>query len=167
MQPTLVKLIVYNGQEYQQACQLRYQLFFAKHNLPWKVVDQTSKADNFYAAIVIAGQVVAYGELVPQGTMVYKICQMVVHPSYQRQNLGRQILEFLIDLAQEQGAIALTLNSRIAAIGFYQKLGFQTFGQEFASSTTGIMHIGMSLKLMNSKLENSKLENLKLENLKS
>ena len=48
--------------------------------------------------------VVAYGQLVPHKDRIYQICQMVVRPDYQGQNLGRQILLTLIDLARQQGA---------------------------------------------------------------
>lgn len=143
----LVKLIKYNSQEYHQACQLRYRLFFAEHDLPGEIVFDDRDADSFHAAVVIQGRVAAYGKLTPQNNLVYRLGQMVVEPNYQGKNLGRQVVLTLIDLAKQQGAIALELNSRLSAVGFYQKLGFQTFGNEFPSSTTGVTHIGMKQEL--------------------
>lgn len=151
----LVKLIQYNSQEYYQACQLRYRLFFAEHDLPWEIVLDDHDADSFHAAVVIQGCVAAYGKLTPQNNLVYRLGQIVVEPIYQRQNLGRQVVLTLIDLAKQQGAIAqpglrpiiLTLNSRLSAVGFYQKLGFQTFGDTFPSASTGVIHIAMRQKL--------------------
>jgi predicted GNAT family N-acyltransferase len=161
MQPEFnIKVIKYNSQEFQQACQLRYELFFSEHNLPWDLVQDQRQQDYFHAAIPLKvryangsatplaiatqDQVVAYGQLVPQENGIYQIRQMVVHPSYQRQNLGSQILLFLIREAKQAGAIALTLNARLSAIGFYQKFGFQTQGEQFPSSTTGILHITLT-----------------------
>ena len=138
-----VESIEYNSPQYQQACQLRYELFFAEHNLPWEVVRDLKEADYFHAAIVTDELVVAYGQLVPHENRIYQICQMVVRPNYQRQNLGRKILLALIDLARQQNAIALELNARLTAVGFYQKLGFETFGSPFPSSTTKVPHIAM------------------------
>ena len=143
----LVKLIKYDGPEYHQACKLRYRLFFAEHDLPWEIVFDDRDADSFHAAVIIQGGVAAYGKLTPHKNLVYRLGQMVVEPNYQKQNLGRRIVLTLIDLAKQQGAIALTLNSRLSAVGFYQKFGFQTFGMEFPSATTGVMHIGMKKKL--------------------
>ncbi|MGB5636066.1 MAG: GNAT family N-acetyltransferase [Waterburya sp.] len=142
-----VELIQYNSREYQQACQLRYELFFAEHNLPWKVVQDERQAEYFHGAILIQDFVVAYGQLVPHCNRIYQICQMVVQPAYQGQNLGKQILSTLIEVAKQQKAIAITLNARLTAVGFYQKLGFQTSGIPFLSSTTGISHITMNRKL--------------------
>ena len=56
-----------------------------------------------------------------------------------------------IEKAQQEGAItlprslriALTLNGRLSAVGFYQKFGFHTQGEQFPSSTTEIPHITM------------------------
>ena len=72
-----VELIKYNSEEFQQACQLRYELFFAEHSLPWHIVQDESQAEYFHAAILIKNSVVAYGQLVPQDNSVYQISQMV------------------------------------------------------------------------------------------
>ena len=138
------KLIAYNSPEFQQASKLRYELFFALHDLPVSIVTDSKQANYFHAAIAIDRKVVAYGQLVPHQDRIYQICQMVVATEYQRQGLGKKILLFLIDIARQEQAIAITLNARLTAIGFYQKLGFQTHGTHFLSSTTGISHIGMN-----------------------
>ena len=142
-----VEFIEYNSRKYELACQLRYEFFFAEHNLPWEVVRDIRQADYFHAAIVVRDSLLAYGQLVPHSNGIYQICQMVVQPDYQGRNLGRKILSTLIEKAREQEAIAITLNARLTAIGFYQKLGFQTHGHSFPSTTTGVPHIGMKMKL--------------------
>ncbi|MEO0926169.1 MAG: GNAT family N-acetyltransferase [Cyanobacteria bacterium J06643_13] len=144
---TKIQLIKYNSEEFHQACQLRHKLFFALHNLPEDIVLDKNQANYFHAAIAIDKQVVAYGQLVPRKNKIYQICQMVVMPEHQRQDLGKKILLFLIDVAKQEQAIDLTLNARLTAVGFYQKLGFQTQGKQFPSSTTGILHITMNRNL--------------------
>ena len=141
-----VELIEYNSPEYHQACQLRYRLFFAEHNLPKNVVLDDRHA-NYYHASIIQDCVVAYGQLVPHPNRIYQICQMVVEPSYQNQSLGKKILSTLIHIAKDRGAVSITLDARLTAVGFYQKLGFQTCGTEFPSTTTGVPHIKMYRKL--------------------
>lgn len=142
-----VKLIEYGSSEYLQACALRHELFFAKHNLPWSTVFRDRHPESYYAVISLQNCVVAYGELVPQDPKIYRICQMVVHPDYQKQNLGRTLLLELIKLAKAKDVSSLTLNSRLTAIAFYQKLGFRCFGAEFPSKTTGVKHIAMKRDL--------------------
>ena len=141
-----VQLIEYKSPEYWQACQLRYRLFYAEHDLPWEVALDKNNID-FHAAMIIHGDVVAYGQLIALSDRQYKIGQMVVDPRYQKQNLGKQIILFLIDLAKQQGASEITLNSRLTAVGFYQKVGFQPCGVQFPSPTTGVIHLPMNKKL--------------------
>lgn len=147
-----IELIKYNSEEFQQACQLRYELFFAEHSLPWQIVQDEHQAEYFHAAILRQNSVVAYGQLVPQDNSVYQICQVVVKPGYQGQNFGSKILLFLIEQAKKEGAIAVTLDARTTAVGFYQKFGFQTHGTQFPSSTTGVPHITMNRNLSSSLL---------------
>lgn len=142
-----VELIEPDSRKYHLACQLRYKLFFAEHDLPWEVVDDRPHGDVSHAAISIEDRLVAYGQLVRHSDRIYQICQMVVEPDYQKQNLGRKILSTFIEIARQEGAIALTLNARLTAIGFYQKLGFKTYGKSFPSATTGVPHITMNRKL--------------------
>ncbi|MEM7758589.1 MAG: GNAT family N-acetyltransferase [Cyanobacteria bacterium P01_A01_bin.40] len=147
MEQAIIKLIQYQSQEYQQACQLRYELFFAQHHLPWQVLLDERQADYFHVAILIQGCVVAYGQLAPQHDQTYQVCQMVVKPDYQGRNLGKTILLKLIEIARQEKAISLTLNARLTAIGFYKKVGFQTCSTVFSSAVTGVPHIKMNLIL--------------------
>ncbi|MEL6493702.1 MAG: GNAT family N-acetyltransferase [Cyanobacteria bacterium J06623_7] len=147
MQQITPRLIEYRSREFELACRLRYELFFARHNLPLSIVRDPQQQDYFHGVIIKPEEVIAYGQLVPHPNKIYQVCQMVVAPAYQQQGFGRQILLFLIDLATQKQAIALTLNARLTAIGFYQKLGFQTHGKQFPSQTTGVMHITMNRKL--------------------
>lgn len=143
-----VKLIEPGSWEYHQACQIRYLVFYAQHGLPFEIVLKQENTDSFHAAIVTQDNVVAYGRLTPSNSRIYCVSQMVVKPSHQRQNCGGQILSTLIDLAQQQGAIAIRLDARISAVGFYQKFGFKIIGTEHPSLTTGIIHIEMKRELI-------------------
>jgi predicted GNAT family N-acyltransferase len=72
---------------------------------------------------------------------------MVVEPEYQRQGLGTLILETLIATASDRGASIIVLNARVVKVGFYQKHGFQSIGEVFASPSTGLPHIKMRKKI--------------------
>lgn len=142
-----VQLIEYQSFEYQQACKLRYRLFYNEHGLPWDAVIDSSDARCFHVAVILQSSLVAYGQLSESNHSNYQIKQMVVEPSYQKQGLGKQILFTLLNLAKQQGAAEITLNARLSAIGFYQKLNFKICGTEFPSSTTRVIHVPMKQKL--------------------
>ncbi|MBI34397.1 MAG: hypothetical protein CMP67_03435 [Flavobacteriales bacterium] len=75
------------------------------------------------------------------------ISQMAVLPAYQNQNVGSGIMEQLIKLCVFQSAEKIYMSARETAIGFYEKLGFNTIGAKFPSPKTGIVHVSMVLKL--------------------
>ncbi|MDJ0568988.1 MAG: GNAT family N-acetyltransferase [Pleurocapsa sp. MO_192.B19] len=142
----LIKKIELNSEEYQQACQLRYQLFYQPHGLSFDSVFDNKETESIHLAIIDCNLVVAYGQLTQKNDRVYQIFQMVVHPNYQRQGLGKKLLAKLIAIAQQKDASKIVLDARISAINFYQQLGFKKIvGTEHPSAKTGVPHIYMEL----------------------
>jgi predicted GNAT family N-acyltransferase len=143
----LIKQIELNSEIYQQACQLRYQLFYQPHGLSFDSVFNTQETESIHLGTIEQNLLVAYGQLTQQNAQIYKIGQMVVHPHYQRQGLGKELLAELIAIAKQKNANKIVLDARISAINFYQQLGFRKIlGTEHPSATTGVPHIYMQLK---------------------
>jgi predicted GNAT family N-acyltransferase len=154
------------AQIYAQICDLRYRVFFAAHQLPFETVFDAQEAASLHAIYssplaevlltppieqsftLTAQPVLAYGRLTPNPSGIYQISQMAVEPRYQRQGLGQAILQALIERADAEQAKMLTLNARLSAVPFYQRFGFVTVGQPFASAKTGLLHIEMQLLKM-------------------
>ena len=88
----LIKKIELNSEEYQQACQLRYQLFYQPHGLSFDSVFDDKETESIHLAIIEGDLVLAYGQLLLKRDRVYQIHQMVVHPNYQKQGLGKKLL---------------------------------------------------------------------------
>ena len=51
--------------------------------------------------------------------------------------LGRALLEFGEKVIRERGGAFLWCNARIVAVGFYQRHGWETLGEEFVIPTVG------------------------------
>jgi predicted GNAT family N-acyltransferase len=144
----LIKQIELNSELYQQACQLRYQLFYQPHGLSFASIFNSQETESIHLAIINDNLLVAYGQLAQQTDRIYKIGQMVVHPNYQRQGLGKKLLAELITISQQKNAQKIVLDARFSAVNFYQQLGFKKIlGTEHPSATTGVPHIYMELKL--------------------
>ena len=58
------------------------------------------------------------------------------------------ILRALTEAEAQEGAALVVLNARVMQAGFYQKFGFESVGEVFASSMTGVPHIKMQKKLI-------------------
>jgi predicted GNAT family N-acyltransferase len=143
----LIKQIELNNKLYQQACLLRYQLFYQPHGLSLDTIFNTQETESIHLGVINDDLLLAYGQLTQQTEQIYKIGQMVVHPNYQRQGLGKKLLAELIAIARQKDAQKIVLDARISAINFYQQLGFKKIlGTEHPSATTGVPHIYMELK---------------------
>ncbi|MGF1540447.1 MAG: GNAT family N-acetyltransferase [Pleurocapsa sp.] len=142
----LIKNIELNSEEYQQACQLRYQLFYQPHGLSFDSVFNNQETDSIHLGIIDRNCLVAYGQLTEKNEREYQIAQMVVRPERQRQGLGKTLLTELIAIAQQKNANQIILDARISALNFYRQLGFQKIlGTEHPSATTGVPHTYMQL----------------------
>jgi predicted GNAT family N-acyltransferase len=93
------------------------------------------------------GGCIGTGRLVDLGGGQTQIGRMAVLAQYRNQGIGKQILEKLTELAKSQGAKSIVLHAQVAAIPFYEKLGFRAEG--IAYEEAGIPHRNMILLLSN------------------
>lgn len=73
-----------------------------------------------------------------------KIGRMAVLHDYRRRGIGRKMIQALMDYGRKNAITDFHLSAQITAIGFYKKMGFEPYGEEFLEA--GIKHINMKLK---------------------
>ncbi|TAN18405.1 MAG: GNAT family N-acetyltransferase [Chitinophagaceae bacterium] len=71
--------------------------------------------------------------------------QMAVREDFQRSGIGREILTFAETEALKEGFTMMMMHARKAAVPFYERLGYQSIGEEFLE--VGIPHYEMRKKL--------------------
>ena len=86
-------------------------------------------AHSLYKIIALDhGKPVGMARVVGDGGYVFFICDVIVHPDYQSQGLGRKIIEnvlgWLEDQVEEGETIMVNLMSAMNKEEFYGKLGF-------------------------------------------
>lgn len=128
---------------YQEALELRYDLFFREHGLPRSILFDDLEADSIHIAMTDESGLVAYGRLSPIGNGEFVVSQMVVRPACQGKGYGSQVLARIIQTAISQEARILMLEARIPAISMYEKQGFIRDGSVYESHSTGVPHIKM------------------------
>jgi predicted GNAT family N-acyltransferase len=145
-----LKFVEYGSDEYRQAAQLRYRLFYQAHNIPFPSIFDPQEEQDLHLAITDSStnHVLAYGRLGQNSFNEFQIYQMVVVPEYQGHGLGMRILQALFEAAIERGASLVILNARVKKMQFYQKFGFKPVGEVFASSVTGVPHIKMQKEML-------------------
>jgi len=81
------------------------------------------------------------GRLTPE----HKIGRMAVLREWRGKGVGEALLVALIDQARAQGLREVSLNAQVGALGFYEKFGFQPYGERFEEA--GIEHLATKLLL--------------------
>jgi ribosomal protein S18 acetylase RimI-like enzyme len=92
---------------------------------------QKSFSNSMFKCFVYdAGKLVAAGRALADGVDCSYICDVAVHPDYQGQGLGRQVVSTLVEFSKDHRKIIL-----YAALGkepFYLKLGFKRMATAMA-----------------------------------
>lgn len=67
----------------------------------------------------------------------YQLRGMATLPEFQKQGLSSALLKTAFPLIKRNNVDILWCNARTEAVGFYQKIGFETIGSEFEIKTVG------------------------------
>jgi len=118
-------------EEFAAYYQLRYEVLRA----PWQQPPGSERAPDDAAPTTLhallrapSGAVVAVGRLHPASPTQGQIRFMAVHPAYQGQGLGRQVVAFLEAEARQRGYTTCILHARDTAVPFYQTVGYEVVG---------------------------------------
>jgi YbgC/YbaW family acyl-CoA thioester hydrolase len=129
-----------------QAHPIRKAVFVEEQHIPadleWDAADETAL---HALAVNRFGLAIATGRLVELGDGVGKIGRMAVVRDVRGGNVGKAVLQALIQGAKDRGLRQVILHAQASAIGFYQRCGFQSRGERFEEA--GIAHQEMILAL--------------------
>jgi len=129
--------------------QIRYEVFVQEQNVPpdlesddfdaisWYVLAETHKI-NDEATNDKPGTAIACARLQPNG----KITRMAVLKPWRRRGVGRQILQKLLEIADDNNLQDIYLHAQLSAADLYRKSGFIETGNQFEEA--GIKHIKMT-----------------------
>lgn len=98
-------------------------------------------------------EIICFGQLVPTSKTVGEIEGIIVRIDLQRKGIGTQLMNYLENIARENGLIKLRLEvfkSNKKAISFYKKLGYSICYTNSLSKTT-YLHMVKKLDKLESK----------------
>lgn len=127
---------------------VRQEVFIHEQGVPAELELDEYDPLAAHALAYISGRCIGTGRLVNLGSGQAQIGRMAVLAQFRGTGTGKQILEKLIQLASSQEAKLIVLHSQVAAIPFYEKLGFEVQGPIYDEA--GIPHRNMILLLSNS-----------------
>lgn len=83
-------------------------------------------SNSWYAvSVYFNGELIAFGRIISDGIYQTLICDVIVHPLYQKQGLGKRIVENLLDKCREENIKWVQLFSAKGKQDFYKKIGFK------------------------------------------
>ena len=102
-------------------------------------IDDTTVQFGAYRDEELVGIASLYCERLPEedDQVGWRIRGMATELSVRGQGFGQLLVENCIATAKENGADVLWCNARSSAVGFYQKLVFESIGDEFEIPTIG------------------------------
>jgi len=143
-----IRPIEFQGPEFKDWLQLRSKVLREPLGLSYSDEDIAQEYDQnhicFFHGDKILGGLIIY-PVEPESEGVFKMRQVAVDPDFQGQGIGTQLVHFCEDFIQGWGGTRLTLHSRIGALPFYEKLGYQSLGDHFIE--VGLVHYLMTKEL--------------------
>ena len=86
---------------------------------------QAAENSWYHVSIYDNEELIAFGRMISDGVYQALICDVMVDPSYQKQGLGKQVIDALLTKCKETGIQSIQLFSAKGKQEFYKKLGFE------------------------------------------
>jgi GNAT superfamily N-acetyltransferase len=140
-----LKIIKYGSSEYKQMVDLRYIMLRKPLGLTFTPEDLDAEKDDILLGCFEDDKLEACCMLTVTEPKTVRLRQMAVTSVLQGKGIGRALMSFAENVARDRGFQRLTMHARKSAIGFYEKNGYQTKGDEFLEVT--IPHYVMEKEL--------------------
>ena len=124
---------------------LRTAVFVVEQNCPYQELDGKDQVAQHLWLENEAGEVVALCRLLPQGFSFAEasIGRVLVNPAYRGENWGRALVKAALEVLQQAGEDAVTIEAQYYLRDFYRGFGFVENSEPFDED--GIKHVNMKL----------------------
>jgi|AGTN01.1.fsa_nt_gi Predicted acyltransferase len=126
------------------ALPIRYEVFCGEQGVPREIENDEYDDNAAHAVLFEDGKAAATARLVNVNGE-WSIGRVAVLKCERGKGYGATVVKALINLAKEKGAPEIVIHAQKRAAGFYEKLGLETFGEDFIEAE--IPHVTMKIKL--------------------
>jgi N-acetylglutamate synthase-like GNAT family acetyltransferase len=130
-----IKIIDHGSADYQKMVDLRMEILRKPLGLTFSDADLEKEKDDILIGAFEEEDLMACCILTKVAEDTCKLRQMAVRPKIQGTGLGAAMMNYAEQLAKDAGFKKMVMNARKTAKGFYEKLGYETKGDEFAEVT--------------------------------
>ena len=130
-----LKIIDHGTTQYQQMLKLRDDILRKPLGLSFSEDELTEEKEHLLIGAYEDDQMLGCCMLVEEDSQTVRLRQMAVINDLQGKGIGRALMQFAENLSRDRGYKKITMHARKHAIGFYEKMGYKTRGNEFVEIT--------------------------------
>lgn len=130
-----LKIIDHGSKEYQLMVQLRNDILRRPLGLTFTPEELEKEKDEILIAAFEEEKILGCCMLIKQEPGTVRLRQMAVLNNLQGKGIGRALMQFAENIARDRGFKRMTMHARKTAAGFYEKLGYTIYGEEFEEVT--------------------------------
>lgn len=129
------------GEDYPLSREVREEVFVREQEYPIELEFDEADENCWHLVLTDNEKAIATARLLKLSEGVFKPGRIAVLKEYRGKNIGAELLTLIIEKAKEMGAKELHIGAQTYAVGFYEKFGFKTTGEEYMDEH--IPHIDM------------------------
>lgn len=133
------------GEDYPLSREVREEVFVREQEYPIELEFDEADENCWHLVLTDNEKAIATARLLKLSEGVFKPGRIAVLKEYRGKNIGAELLTLIIEKAKEMGAKELHIGAQTYAVGFYEKFGFKTTGEEYMDEH--IPHIDMIVYL--------------------
>ena len=136
-----IEIIKHNSDKYLKMVALRTEILRKPLGLSYSIAQLAAEKSDILIGAFENEEIIGCCILSPAQNTEIQLRQMAIATNQQGQGIGAKIVCFAEKFAKENAYKSLMMHARKTALGFYQKLGYSTFGDEYEE--VGIPHYSM------------------------
>jgi len=130
-----LRIIDHGTKEYQQMVNLRMDILRKPLGLSFDPAELEKEREDVLMGAFEDDRLLGCCLLTRQDQHTMRLRQMAVPNNMQGKGIGRALMIFAENIARDLGYKKLCMHARKTALGFYEKLGYSTSGEEFTEVT--------------------------------
>lgn len=140
-----LKIIDHDSPEYNQMVQLRYNILRKPLGLTFSAEELKNEVNDLLIGCFDDDRLEGCCLLTQTAPKEVRLRQMAVISGLQGKGIGKALIQFAENIARDRGFDIICMHARKSAMGFYEKLGYETMGDEFIE--VNLPHFKMEKKL--------------------
>ncbi|HOZ76512.1 MAG TPA: GNAT family N-acetyltransferase [Ferruginibacter sp.] len=140
-----LKQLYHGSKDYEKMVKLRYEIMRKPLGLSFTEDELNKEKDDILIGAFEEDEIIGCCLLTKVDANCTRLRQMAVQKNRQGMGIGESMMQFAENIARDRGFKKIVMHARETAIGFYERYGYKTKGDEFIE--VNIPHRVMEKKL--------------------